>query len=90
MRCGQSESEGWRLRLPGRVLAHYMGHWTPVHGHALGIAFAADPFGLVYALTVALVGAVLLLYTLSELGGLGPRELGGFACLADAVGSAAD
>jgi multicomponent Na+:H+ antiporter subunit D len=66
---------------PGRVLAHYLGHWTPVDGHVLGIAFAADPFGLLYALTAVVVGAVLLLYTLSELGGLGPRELGLFACL---------
>jgi multicomponent Na+:H+ antiporter subunit D len=65
----------------GRVIAHYMGHWAPVHGHALGIAFAADPFGLLFALAVAIIGAVLLLYTLSELGGLGPRELGGYACL---------
>jgi multicomponent Na+:H+ antiporter subunit D len=66
---------------PGRVLAHYLGHWTPVDGHVLGIAFAADPFGLLYALTAVVVGAVLLLYTLSELGGLGRRELGLFACL---------
>ncbi len=65
----------------GRVLAHYMGHWTPVGGHVLGIAFAADPFGLLFAITVAIVGTVLLLYTLSELGGLGRRELGGYACL---------
>ncbi len=65
----------------GLVRAHYLGLWTPVHGHALGIAFAADPFGLIFALTSAVIGAVLLLYTLSELGGLGPRELGGYACL---------
>ena len=65
----------------GRVIAHYLGHWAPVHGHALGVAFAADPFGLLFALAVAVVGAVLLIYTLSELGGLGPRELGGYACL---------
>ncbi len=65
----------------GRVIAHYLGHWTPVDGHVLGIAFAADPFGLLFALAAALVGAVLLLYTLSELGGLGRRELGGYACL---------
>ncbi len=65
----------------GRVIAHYMGHWTPVHGHALGIAFAAEPFGLIFALAAAIVGGVLLLYTLSELGGLGRRELGGYACL---------
>jgi multicomponent Na+:H+ antiporter subunit D len=65
----------------GRVIAHYMGHWTPVRGQVLGIAFAADPFGLMLALAAAVIGAVLMLYTLSELGGLGPRELGGYACL---------
>jgi multicomponent Na+:H+ antiporter subunit D len=65
----------------GRILAHYLGHWTPVHGQVLGIAFAAEPFGLLFALAAAIVGAVLLLYTLSELGGLGRRELGGYACL---------
>jgi multicomponent Na+:H+ antiporter subunit D len=65
----------------GLVRAHYLGLWTPVHGRALGIAFAADPFGLIFALTTAVIGAVLLMYTLSELGGLGPRELGGYACL---------
>jgi multicomponent Na+:H+ antiporter subunit D len=66
---------------PGLVRAHYLGLWTPVHGRALGIAFAADPFGLIFALTSAVIGAVLLMYTLSELGGLGARELGGYACL---------
>jgi multicomponent Na+:H+ antiporter subunit D len=65
----------------GLVRAHYLGLWTPVHGRALGIALAADPFGLIFALTAAVIGAVLLMYTLSELGGLGPRELGGYTCL---------
>jgi multicomponent Na+:H+ antiporter subunit D len=65
----------------GLVRAHYLGLWTPVHGQVLGIAFAADPFGLIFALTSAVIGAVLLMYTLSELGGLGARELGGYACL---------
>jgi multicomponent Na+:H+ antiporter subunit D len=65
----------------GRVIAGYLGHWTPVSGHVLGIAFAADPFGLLLALATAIIGVVLLLYSLSELGGLGPRELGGYACL---------
>jgi multicomponent Na+:H+ antiporter subunit D len=65
----------------GRVIAHYMGHWTPVGGHVLGIAFAADPFGLLLALAAAVIGAILMLYTLSELAGLGRRELGGYACL---------
>jgi multicomponent Na+:H+ antiporter subunit D len=65
----------------GRVVVEYLGHWTPVSGHVLGVAFAADPFGLLVALTAAVIGAILLLYTLSELGGLGRRELGGYACL---------
>ncbi len=65
----------------GHLAVTYLGHWTPVGGHALGIAFAADPFGLLFALTAAIIGGILLLYTLSELGGLGPRELGGYACL---------
>ncbi len=63
------------------VLTHFMGGWTPVHGAALGIAFAADPFGLTFALICAGIGTLLVIYTLSELGGLGARELGGFACL---------
>jgi multicomponent Na+:H+ antiporter subunit D len=65
----------------GTMLVHYLGGWKPVGGQALGIAFAADPFGLLCALTVAGIGLLLLTYTLSELGGLGKRELGGFACL---------
>ena len=65
----------------GRVAAHYMGLWTPVRGHALGISFAAEPFGIIYAFACAVVGALLLVYTLSEQGGLGARELGGYACL---------
>jgi multicomponent Na+:H+ antiporter subunit D len=50
----------------GLVRAHFLGLWTPVHGRALGIAFAADPFGLIFALTSAVIGAVLLMYTLSN------------------------
>ncbi len=65
----------------GHILAHYMGLWTPVRGHALGIVFVAEPFGIIYAFTCAVVGALLLVYTLSEQGGLGARELGGYACL---------
>lgn len=65
----------------GRVLVHYLGGWVPVRGSALGIAFAADPFGLAFALLSAGIGALLVLYTLSELGGLGARELGGYAAL---------
>ncbi|MGE5291172.1 MAG: complex I subunit 5 family protein [Micromonosporaceae bacterium] len=65
----------------GHVVAHYMGLWTPVRGHALGISFAAEPFGIIYAFACAVIGALLLIYTLSEQGGLGARELGGYACL---------
>jgi multicomponent Na+:H+ antiporter subunit D len=65
----------------GEILVHYMGGLVPAGGRALGIAFAADPFGLVYALAAAAIGAVLLVATLSELGDLGERELGGYACL---------
>ena len=63
------------------VISHFMGGWTPVRGTALGIAFAADPFGLTFALITAGIGTLLVIYTLSELGGLGARELGGYACL---------
>ncbi len=65
----------------GQVLSHFFGHWGPVDGHALGVAFAADPFGLTFALVTAVLGMLLLVAVLSELGELGPRELGGFACL---------
>lgn len=65
----------------GLVLSHFFGHWGPVNGRALGIAFAADPFGLSFALLSAALGTLLVASALSELGGLGPRELGGFACL---------
>ena len=65
----------------GRLLSHFMGHWNPVGGHALGIAFAADPWGLTFALLTAFLGGVLAVYSLSELGDLGRRELGGYTCL---------
>jgi multicomponent Na+:H+ antiporter subunit D len=66
----------------GTILSHYMGHWVPVHGKALGIGFAADPFGLTFALACAAIGGLLLAYAHSEIGkGLGARELGGYTCL---------
>src|SRR6266516_2340822 len=65
----------------GRLFAHYLGLWTPVRGHALGIVFIAEPFGIIYAFACAVVGALLLIYTLSEQGGLGAREFGANACL---------
>lgn len=65
----------------GKIQAHYLGKVGPINGHVLGVTFIADPFGLTFALLVAVIGALLLLYTLSELAGLGRRELGGYACL---------
>ncbi len=65
----------------GHLLSHFMGHWNPVGGHALGIGFTADPWGLTFALSTAVLGTILIGYTLSELGELGRRELGGYSCL---------
>jgi multicomponent Na+:H+ antiporter subunit D len=68
-------------RAPGELLSHFLGHVGPVNGAVLGIAFEADPFGLTFALLTATLGTLLLISTVSELGELGPRELGGYACL---------
>ena len=65
----------------GRTLVHYLGGWRPTDGRALGIGLAADPFGMVFALSASGVGLLLLLYALSEMRDLGGRELGNFACL---------
>ncbi|MDQ2706259.1 MAG: Fe-S-binding domain-containing protein [Actinomycetota bacterium] len=65
----------------GHPLVHYLGGWGPVDGVVLGIGFAADPFGLAFALATAAIGTLLLVATMSELGGLGRGELGGYACL---------
>jgi len=65
----------------GTVLVHYLGKVGPLDGRALGIAFAADPLGLTFALACTTIGGVLLLSTMSELSELGPKELGGYACL---------
>lgn len=65
----------------GAVIATYLGGWSPVDGAALGIALAADPFGLTFALVTAVIGTLLLVYIQSELGRLGRRELGFLLCL---------
>jgi multicomponent Na+:H+ antiporter subunit D len=65
----------------GRIVTHFFSNEKPQHGKVLGIAFAADPFGMTFALLTAAIGAVLLLAALSELGELGEKELGGLACL---------
>jgi multicomponent Na+:H+ antiporter subunit D len=65
----------------GQVLTHFFSNERPAHGRALGIAFAADPFGITFALLTTAVGILLLVSVLSELGHLGARELGGLASL---------
>lgn len=67
--------------LPGHEITHFLGNWAPFSGKELGDTFAADPFGVTFALTVATIGCLLLVYSLSELGGLAKREMGGYACL---------
>jgi len=65
----------------GHLTAQTLGHWGALHGTVLGVTFLADPFGLTVALLSSLVGMVLIVATLSELSGLGAKELGGYACL---------
>jgi multicomponent Na+:H+ antiporter subunit D len=65
----------------GQVIVTYLGHQGPAQGSVLGVTFAADAFGLSFALLTTVIGGLLLLSTLSELSGLGRRELGGYACL---------
>lgn len=65
----------------GVDISHYMGNVVPFGGHVLGIAFAADPLGMTFAIAAAAIGGLLLLFTLSSLRELAPRELGGYACL---------
>jgi multicomponent Na+:H+ antiporter subunit D len=65
----------------GRIVVHFLSSERPHRGQVLGIAFVADPFGVVFALLVVAVGAVLLLSLLSEFGDLGRRELGALAAL---------
>lgn len=65
----------------GRVLVTFMAHAGPVAGSVLGDGFAADPFGLLFALCAAVIGALVLTFALSELAALGRREIGAFACL---------
>jgi multicomponent Na+:H+ antiporter subunit D len=65
----------------GTLLGDVVGGGRPRHGALLQISLTADPFGLTVAILTAGLGTILLLATLSELGGLGRRELGGYACL---------
>jgi len=52
----------------GSVVTHYFGGEVPFLGKALGIAFAADPFGAIMATVTAGIGSLLLLSLLSEIG----------------------
>jgi multicomponent Na+:H+ antiporter subunit D len=65
----------------GQVLTRFFSNEHPVHERTLGIAFAAEPFGLTFALLTAGIGVLLFLSLLSEFGGLGEKELGALACL---------
>jgi multicomponent Na+:H+ antiporter subunit D len=65
----------------GRLLVHYLSAERPVHGKALGIALAADPFGVGYASLCAILGLLFIVVLMSEFGHIGKRELGGMACL---------
>ncbi|HEX2902600.1 MAG TPA: complex I subunit 5 family protein [Jatrophihabitans sp.] len=62
-------------------LTHFFSGERPVAGQALGIAFTADPFGMVVAITSAFIGLILLVSLLSEFGEVGRREVGGLAGL---------
>jgi multicomponent Na+:H+ antiporter subunit D len=63
--------------LDGGTVVHVLGGWAL----PLAVTLTLDPFGLLFALVTAIVGLLLLVYTLSELSGLGARELGTFAAL---------
>jgi multicomponent Na+:H+ antiporter subunit D len=65
----------------GSVLVHFFSNVKPEQGKSLGIAFAADPFGMTFALLTAALGLLLLVSLQSEFGHIGKRELGGLAAL---------
>ena len=65
----------------GEIATAYLGGWSPIGGHSLGIAITADAFGITAAMLAAIVGTLALIATLSGMDELGRRELGGYACL---------
>lgn len=65
----------------GHVLFHSLGGWVPIGGHALGIGWAADAFGLTYALTSVFVGLAVVLCGADEVIGLDRAEAGRLWCL---------
>jgi multicomponent Na+:H+ antiporter subunit D len=66
----------------GRALTEYLGNWGPVNGQVLGVTFGADAWGLTFALVASTIGAVVLLFMVSDQAvSLGRRERGASACL---------
>ncbi|GAA5195865.1 proton-conducting transporter membrane subunit [Rugosimonospora acidiphila] len=65
----------------GHVLVEYLGKWGPVNGQVLGVTFGVDAWGLTFALVAASIGAVLLIFMVSDQATLGRREAGASACL---------
>ncbi len=65
----------------GVVLVHQLGGWSPVHGGVLAITWAADPFGLTYALAVTFISAAIGLAGLDQLDGFAKGEAGQLWCL---------
>jgi multicomponent Na+:H+ antiporter subunit D len=65
----------------GKIVTHFLSGERPRGGRTLGIAIAADPFGLTFALLAAGLGLLLLLSLLSEFGELGKKELGAMSSL---------
>lgn len=65
----------------GHVLFHQVGGWLPVDGAVLGIGWAADSFGLTYALCSVFVGFAVVLSGSSEVHGFDRGEAGRLWCL---------
>lgn len=65
----------------GHLLVHHVGGWMPLHGTVLAIGWAADPFGMTYALAATFIGATIVLVGIGQMGGFDGRELGQLWCL---------
>lgn len=65
----------------GHLLVHQVGGWMPLRGTVLAIGWAADPFGMTYALAATFIGAMIVLVGIGQMGGFHKRELGQLWCL---------
>lgn len=65
----------------GHLLVHHLGGWAPLHGTVLAVGWAADPFGLTYALIVCFACAAIGLAGSDETAGFAARESGQLWCL---------